>query len=438
MAQRGSRGRVVAADGELTIDGYGCTAPEVVRHFAARVDDGADEAALAADLEQVLRVGVLALGATGVTVNVDHVDREFARLCERLEQQFDARASQLDRAFEAAFSEEDGAMAQALRSYLGEGGALSELFDPDRRDSAIGRMRELLGEHFEGEGSTLHRLLDLGNAASPLATWRDEIHGQFEKMRRLIEDYRRELAESASAQQAAAEARTEERAKGTAKGRDYEDLAFEAVNDIARVFGDRAEAVGTSAGAGGNKKGDIVVTLNPRDTSGLDVRLVVEAKDRELGLRPMLRELDGAKHNRGAVAALALYALPEHMPSGAAPFREEGQGRFLVLFDKDGADARLALEVGYRLARFEALTELRTADVEVDTRGIRDDLDAARAQLVSVSQVKSMLTKLRNDVSGSVDDLERRVEDLRAGLLECLDRLDTRIRVGDETDAAVA
>ena len=101
-------------------------------------------------------------------------------------------------------------------------------------------------------------------------------------------------------------------------------------------------------------------------------------------------------------------------------------------------DARLALEVGYRLARFEALAEMRTADVEVDTRGIRDDLDTARAQLVSVSQVKGMLTKLRNDVSGSVDDLERRVEDLRAGLLECLDRLDTRIRVGDDADAAVA
>jgi hypothetical protein len=293
-------------------------------------------------------------------------------------------------------------------------------------------------------------LLDLTNDDSPLATWRAEMQREFDRQRTTIEEYRRELAEAAAAQVAAADERARaevarvhaelataealavEHDRGTAKGREYEQLALDVVHDIARVFGDSVEATGDVAGVDGSKKGDLVVHVSPRDTGGLALRLTLEIKDRELGLTPILRELDGAKDNRCAAAAIAVFARAGQMPSGAAPFREQGQGRYLVLLDKDAPDDRTALEVAYRLARFQAITDLQAGDAEVDTRAIRDDLEATRHQLQAFSTVKASLTRLRNGVTGGIDDLERQVETLRSELLTCIERLETRIHVADE------
>ena len=50
-------------------------------------------------------------------------------------------------------------------------------------------------------------------------------------------------------------------ARGTAKGRPYEEAVAEAVDAIARGMGDDAEAVGDFGGAGG-RKGDVVVDID--------------------------------------------------------------------------------------------------------------------------------------------------------------------------------
>ncbi|HEX9766147.1 MAG TPA: hypothetical protein VGA36_05255 [Nitriliruptorales bacterium] len=445
--------RIQIDDGCLQLDGWRSCSPEVVRFVEQRLAAGEPVEAVGASLDRVLRMGVLAMDAAGVTINVDELDREFERMRGELTTQFDARVAQLEATFEGVFDEGDGTLARALERFVGEGGALPALFDPERRDSAIGRIRGLLDEHVRGQATSLHGLLDLTNEASPLATWRAEMQREFDRQRTTIEEYRRELAEAVGAQVAAVEERARaevERARaefeaaeelaaehdrGTAKGREYEDLAFEVVNDIARVFGDTVEVTGDVQGMGGCKQGDLVVHLSPRDTGGLALRLALEVKDRQVGLTPILRELDGAKDNRGAAGALAVFARADQMPSGAAPFREQGHGRYLVLLDKQAPDERTALEVAYRLARFQAIADLHTDDAEVDTRAIRDDLEATRHRLQAFSAVKGSLTRLRSGVTGGIDDLERQVEALRSDLLACVERLETRIHAGDEDPA---
>lgn len=421
-------GHVAVVDDALRVADWRTRTPEIVRWFADRVDEDED---LAASLELALKVGVVALSTVGVSVNVDYVEKEFARFSTQLESSLEQRLSQLESAFEDVFSDGDGQLAQALGTYLGEGGQLAELFDPNRRDSAVSRIREILADHFDGETSTLHRLLDVTDASSPLATWRDEMSGQFERLRRLIDDYRRELSEAAAAQVAAVQARADEHEKGTQKGREFEEQVFEAINGCAGVCGDVAEPTGDAVGSGTSKLGDVVVTVNPRDTRGAEVRIVFEAKDKAVGLTPILRELDGAKKNRGAVAAVAVYSRDAHMPTGSAPFREQGQGRYLALLDKD-TDDPLVVQLAYRIARFWALVELTTDDGEVDVRGIRDDLESARHQLQNVSTAKRKLTTLRRSVDEMAGGVEAQLEELRAGLIEALDRIDARIRLSGD------
>ncbi len=445
--------RLTVDDGCLRIDGFRSCSPEVVRFVEQRLAAGESQEAVASALDQVLRMGALAMDAAGVTLNVDELDREFERMRTELTAQFDVKVQQLEATFDGVLGEGDGSLSRALERFVGEGGAVAQLFDPERRDSAIGRLRDLLDEHVKGQAGSLQQLLDLTNDASPLATWRSEMQREFDRQRSAIEEYRREVAEQAARQVAAAEERAKaeveavrrelevaeelaaERDKGTAKGRDYEDLAFDVVNDIARVFGDTVEPTGDVQGMGGCKKGDLVVHLSPRDTGGLALRLTFELKDRQVGLTPILRELDEAMENRAAAGALAVFARPEQMPAGAAPFREQGQGRYLVMLDKDTPEERTALEVAYRLARFQAIADLHAQDAEVDTRAIRDDLEATRHKLQAFSSVKSSLTRLRNGVTSGIDDLERQVESLRSDLLECVERLETRVSVADEDPA---
>ncbi|MGH3442855.1 MAG: hypothetical protein ACRDUY_12600 [Nitriliruptorales bacterium] len=429
-------GHVAVVDGSVRVADWRTSSPEIVRWFEERLEADED---LAEALELAVRVGALALGRVEPTVNVDYVEKEFERLHRRLEQALEERIHRVERVFEQAFAEEDGHLAQALGDYLGEGGRLAELFDPNRRDSAISRMRELLGEHFDGESSKvaklldgesskLAKLLDASNPEGPLASWQREMTEGFEGLRRLIGDYRTELREQAAAAEAATSARTEEREKGTHKGREYEETVFGAVNAIAAVFGDLAEPTGDQAAAGGSRKvGDVVVTLNERDTRGASVRLVVEAKDKSVRLTPMLRELGDAIDNRGAAGGIAVFSRAAHMPNGTAPFREQGT-RYLCLLDKDSGED-LALQVAYRTARLAVIASLAGDDVTIDTKGIRDDLEAARHQLQTVATVKGQLTKLRNSLDAGVADVEERLEELRSGLVQILDRLDTRLHL---------
>lgn len=66
------------------------------------------------------------------------------------------------------------------------------------------------------------------------------------------------------------------------KGRKFEETVYEAATSFVSLYADEVEAVGD---AGGNKCGDVAVTLNEADTPGRKAHYIVEVKDRKLSLR---------------------------------------------------------------------------------------------------------------------------------------------------------
>src|SRR5438876_4866288 len=118
--------------------------PGLARFVAERVPD--DRPAL---LERALKIGLMALQDSGVTVNVDAVRREFEGLLRQTEAANEKAAAALEQTLRANFADGDGRLPRTLEKFLGDRGALrsfvNELFDETKRDSAIGRIGALLG-----------------------------------------------------------------------------------------------------------------------------------------------------------------------------------------------------------------------------------------------------------------------------------------------------
>jgi hypothetical protein len=391
----------------LVIEDLVITDPAIAAFFGERPPD--DRASL---LERAVRIGVTALQDAGVSMDVDVVRREFEALMRRTEAVNERAATALDDVLRQNFADGDGRLPRTLERFLGDRGQLrafvTELFDEGRRDSAMGRMRTMLGSYFDGDASRLAQLLDPTRLGSPLHQFRTEVSAGFER-----------LNERLAAIEAAGAARASERARSSAKGADFEALVGELLGELCRGSGDALDRTGDETGdVIRSKQGDLVLTLDPRVTLGADLRVVIECKDRAISGKAMREELAGAKRNRGAQVALVVFT-PAHAPSGIAPF-DVRLGDVYCVIDPEAPD-RATLDAAVRLARLLALASASQHEQELDGPAIAAAMTAIRGQLDGVRALKMQLTsigtaareangcldRLREGILGSVAEVER-------------------------------
>jgi hypothetical protein len=354
-------------------------------------------------VERALKIGLTALQGVGVTLNVDAVRAEFDRFADQNRVANEQAAAALEHVLRANFADGDGRLPRTLESFLGDRGKLKsmvdELFDPKRRDSAIGRIGTMLETYFDGDGSRLAQLLDPTRLGSPLHQFRIEMEHGFKALR-----------EQLVALEAAQRARADERSRSSAKGADFEDLLEAMLGEIARGSNDLLERTGTDAGdAGRSKKGDFVLTLDPERTRGCEVRVVIEAKDRRMSGREMREELRAAKTNRDAAVGLVVFT-PAHAPAGIAPFDVRAGDVYTVLDPADPDPA--TLEAAVKLARLVALTAVTETEAEVDVATLQQSLTAIREAIEAIRTIKTQLTSISNtsrDVSATLDKMREAI-----------------------------
>jgi hypothetical protein len=400
-----------------------------VRVFGDRIDvervsltDGPLAAWLAAQpqddhailVERALRIGLTALQSVGVTLNLDAVRAEFERFADQSRAANERAAEALESVLRANFGDGDGRLPRTLEAFLGDRGKLKgmvdELFDPGRRDSAIGRISGMLETYFDGDASRLARLLDPTRLGSPLHQFRSEVADGF-----------RGLHEKLVALEAAQSARAGERSKSAAKGGDFEDLIEDLLGEVARGAGDVLDRTGTDAGdAGRSKKGDFVLTLDPDISRGADLRVVIEAKDRKMSGREMRDELRAAKTNRDAAAALVIFT-PAHAPAGIAPF-DVRAGDVYAVIDPAAPDVA-TLQAAVRLARLLALASLRENEADVDLAEVTAALTAIRECLEVVRGLKVQLTS----IGTSSENVSKGLDKLREAILAWIARAEREL-----------
>jgi len=355
--------------------------------------------------ERALRIGLHALQDAGTSLDVDFVRREFDALLERSATVNERAARELDTLLRANFGDQDGRLPRTLEKFLGDRGQLSrfvsELFDESKRDSAIGRMRTLLGAYFDGDASRLAQLIDPTRLGSPMYQFRTEITRSFEM-----------LNERLTAIEAAYAARTAERARSSAKGTDFEDLLEEMLVDAVRGSGDVVERTGTVAGdVIRSRKGDFLLTVDPLLCHGAELRVVIEAKNRSRSWREMREELEDAKRNRGAAVAVAAFT-PEHAPTGIAPF-DMRFGHVFCVVDPDAPDAATVAAV-VKLARLLALASPSLDDTAIDAARLAQTLAGVKTELEVVRRLKVQLTSIRGTAAEVATGLDRMREQILA------------------------
>ena len=309
---------IVRTEGDrIVVDRLTLVDPGLAAFVADRPMD--DRPAL---VERALKIGLVALQDAGVTVNVDVVRREFEGLLQQSQATNERAAAALEQTLRTNFADGDGRLPRTLEKFLGDRGQLrvfvADLFDESKRDSAIGRIGQLLGTYFDGDASKLARLIDPTRLGSPMYQFREEVSAGFAK-----------LNDRLTAIEAAATARASERSKSAAKGGDFEDMLEAMLGDLARANGDLLDRTGGDTGdVMKSKKGDFVLTVNEGLARGADLRIVVEAKDRAISGRAIRDELREAKTNRGAAVGLVVFT-PAHAPDRHRAVRHAGRRRLL-------------------------------------------------------------------------------------------------------------
>jgi hypothetical protein len=145
------------------------------------------------------------------------------------------------------------------------------------------------------------------------------------------------------------------------------------------------------------------------------LRVVIEAKNRGKSWREMREELDAAKRNRAASAALAIYT-PEHAPAGVAPF-DVRYGHVFAVIDPESPDMA-TLTAALRLARLHALASVATQKAEVDPARVTAALAAVKTELEAIRALKVNLTSIKTSADNVATGLDRLRDQVLARVAE--------------------
>jgi hypothetical protein len=423
--------RVFLRGERLLIDGLMVADECVVRLAHEREEAGEDAVKLILD---ALGIGARVLDREQASANAEFVRAEFERAARELDGEFVQRArvvaERFDAKIEEAFGAETGHVARVLERHFGEGSSAA----------VQNQVKAVVAEVMAKSREDLVRQFSSADGSNPLADFKsmaaammkqssDRQSEQLLAMTRRLEEMRVEVA-SLRAQREGLEQLEAERERGTAKGRSYEELVFEAVDRIALAQGDACDAVGDLA-EGARKTGDIVVGIDACSGPGRG-RIVLEAKDRQLSRPKALEELDAALRVRSADYAILVVPSENEVPARMLPLREYNGDKLIVAYDPDEGST-LALQVAYSLARARVLMARGAAD-GVDVAAIGDTVARTLAAMEDVRRIKQQLTGARTQIDKAAEIVETMAARVRGHLAE-IDAL-TQSAAAEDGDGA--
>lgn len=357
----------------------------------------------------VIGVGSAAMRRVQTTVDVDLVEKRFAELSTNFERTLSRFERQTNQELEKHLSPtESGSYTKYIADLVSAarrdcqgwsadlGKAAKELLDPDRKNSAVGRLEEIIEQaaaKFEEmfdpnlKGSYSSRLNEQLSSVFGTGGRAGTLQGALNDALRPVLAELREVKERIEARKAA------ERviASSSLKGRPFEELVQARLSQLGQPFGDDVLAVGN--GNGGTRAGDFLVSLN-----GSGRRIVVEARDRrQISLPAIKAELDREIGEREADFAIYVSSGVDMLPQHVGDFQVYGDKVVTTLPN---------LHIGYRLARLLALSEAPKGEVDLPALRsvlgkIKDSARSLRDVKAKASQVKKLADGIHSDVEGA-------------------------------------
>ena len=384
-------GQVTVTGTTVRLDGLAFTHGEAAGILRASLTEHGPEAT--ADLvRRALPVGLLAVTMGAVAVDTGAIQRTLDALAGQVDTRSVAALAGLDQVITRLQADQES-VATAARTALSrlpeqiDGVLAAESISVRQAVTDAARTVQAAGLQQMQTALTAHAAA-VRDAVSldtdgPIQALRRDVLAQVENTRRELGT---QLAGVREVLAAADAARTAGRTSSRKVGADFEASAIAIATEIVTAAGDRIEAVGATAAAGGTRRaGDAVVTLGSAIAGrGQPVRIVLEAKLRS---RPMTAaqwrtELGVGRETRGAVAGLGLVPTSDQVPGGGAFARVDELG-YVVALDDDTAPTLVYLV----LRELVAATYTRGTDSEVDLTTLESHLDSALRALADFDDV---------------------------------------------------
>jgi len=365
-------------------------------------------------VSQAIEIGARILQREQTASDTEFVKAEFERQALEVEAQFNESAQKVSDGFkekiDATFDADAGLLPKLLDQHFGENSSSAVQNQVKALvEEMLRTHREALTKQFtaDDESNPLIQFQKLTTAIIKQAS--DQQAEQLLEMNRTITEMQKTIAGS-EAEAEGAEKLAEAEARGTAKGRSYEEQVADAIAAIAQGRGDSAEAVGEKI-EGGGKKGDVVVEIEAQAGPARG-RIAFEAKNSRLSRNDAIATLDEARSQRSAGYAVLVVPSDAQAPAKFSPLEELHGNKIVVTFDPE-SDSTLVLETGYLLARARILMASPEGD-EIDAVAVRQAAGRALDLLKKVSGIKSSLTAASNQIlktSETVDELANSVRE---------------------------
>lgn len=295
-----------------------------------------------------------------------------------------------------------------------------ENFNPDLETSYFGRIKNIikdthskLDQQLDDQqiGSFAHRLKQdseelFGEGSPIIKTITDIIAEQTKVLNEQLTELRDKMSEEEGAQKMVE--------KSSIKGRAFELQLLEQLEDLASSHGDIVEFTGEKAEDGTlNKKGDFIYTLNTGQ------KLIIEAKDREYGLKPSLKYLNEAMKSRSSTFSILIFKHAEQVPrqTGVFNFYEDDKVitsrdylKFAIQWSRiylNKAENKLAEGVN------ETLVLQRITDIQ--------------SRFKEISQVKNKMTQMQNSVNTNSESVRVILDRLKDDVFVYLNDIENEI-----------
>jgi len=268
-------------------------------------------------------------------------------------------------------------------------------FDPNLESSYLGKVKQTLNSAVD----RIDSLLDERNKdsfASKLNDQTDKLFGVdspvITVIRTVMENYVSEFnKEIISLREEIARKEGErEMLQQTAvvKGAIFEEELFGKLEEIAQKYGDIVERTGTEVNASSSKKGDYVYSFSGGK------KIVIEAKDEAIGVKPMQKYLDEAMNNREVDFSILVTKSQDQLQKQVGMLNLYDGNKLFVSAD--------FVEFALRFARLY-VTAVKTETAEgIDKGKFTQVLATINSQFTNFKSIKQKLTSMQTSVTTSV------------------------------------
>ena len=320
-------------------------------------------------LENILKIGIVAMKSIADGGNVKYVEKAFANLDSDFTQKIDS-----------VFAD-GGQFSNVLREHFGEDGKIiKELFNPHREGSPLNALQKDLEKY--------------------LSEIRDKLGGYAEVEKAV--------------------------AKSTQKGIDFEDECEKRLEWIADIHSDKLERTSTTPGKiSQSKQGDFVLTLGD-----IGKKMVFEMKNKDRVSRADIqKELDGAMKNRGAEYGIFVAKNKESLPRQVGWFNEYDGKHLVCAIGDDKGDALIdgeIIHIAYKWARARLRIE-SSKEKRLDPSFIIEKAGTIEAKMKDMRKIKIQCTNIEkssNNIKDAIRDAETEIKRELDEIIESLEPKD--------------